>query len=138
MKIAYFAVSGSICLIAALVEAWLLVVVFSNENGPLNRLLPNGKDLLRSHLDYLMMALFLFVFYRLFRTLRVLPPDWLVASACLGAFFNPFAFLVRAAKPAYQKAPPVAFRIMLMTSCIATTVGFGAAAWTISTAALAQ
>jgi hypothetical protein len=138
MQIAYLAISASICLIAALIEAWLLVVAFSSENGPLNRLLPNGKDLLRSHVDYLMMALFLFVFYGLFRLLRVAPPDWLVASACLGAFFNPSAFLVRGVKPSYQKAPPIAFLLMLITSCIATTVGFGAAAWTISTAALAQ
>ncbi len=40
----YLAISASICLIAALIEAWLLVVVFSRENGPLNRLLPNGNE----------------------------------------------------------------------------------------------
>ncbi len=138
MQIAYLAVSASICLTAALIEAWLLVIVLSGANGLINRVIPNAKDLLRSHIDYLMMALFLFSFYGIFRLLGATPPDWLVVSACLGALFNPLAFLVRAVKPSYQKEPPIAFRLALMASCIATTVGFGAAAWMISKTALVQ
>ena len=68
----------------------------------MSRLLPNTRDLLASHLDYLMMTLFLLAFYGLFRVMGVAPPDWLVGGACFGAFVNPFGFLVRAAKPNYQ------------------------------------
>jgi hypothetical protein len=136
MQVAYIAVGASICLAAALVEAWLIVAHFTNENGPVAKLIPGGKDLLRSHIDYLMMAQFLFVFYGLFRLMSVTPPVWVVATLCFGSFFNPFAFLVRAINPSYLKAPPVLFKAMLTVSCVATTVGYGATAWMLARTAL--
>jgi hypothetical protein len=135
---AYLAVAASVCLIVALIEAWLMVAVLSGEDGPMNRLIPGGKELLRSHIDYLMMAQFLFVFYGLFRVLQIAPPFWLVGCLCVGSFFNPFGFLVRAVKPSYLKNPPTAFTAMMITSCIATTIGYGATAYLIASAALSS
>ncbi len=136
MHTAYLAVAAAVCLTMALIEAWLLLGRVSTKEGPLARLLPNAKDLLSSHMDYLMMSLFLFVFYGLFRVMDVGPPDWLVAAACFGSFFNPFGFLLRAMKPSYQQAPPKAFLAFTTTSCIATTASFAAAGWMIAAAAL--
>jgi hypothetical protein len=113
-------------------------VHFSSENSPLAKLIPGGKDLLRSHIDYLMMAQFLFIFYGLYRFMSVTPPVWVVVALCFGSFFNPFAFLVRAINPSFLKAPPVLFKLMLTVSCVATTVGYGATAWMLAHAALAQ
>jgi hypothetical protein len=138
MPIAALAVTGSLCLFVALIEAWLLVALLSSPDGRLQKLLPNRQDLVRSHIDYLMMALFLFAFYGLCRLLRAAPADGLILAACLGAFFNPFGFLVHAMKPTFKEAPPAGFFVAMMASCVATTVGFGATAWTISAAALAQ
>jgi hypothetical protein len=59
-------VTGSLCLIFALFEAWMLVIVFSNPGGKLAELIPGFQDLLKSHVDYLMMSQFLFIFYMLF------------------------------------------------------------------------
>ncbi len=136
MHIAYLAVAAAACLIMALIEAWLLLGRVSAKDGPLARLVPNTKDLLSSHIDYLMMALFLFVFYGLFRVMGVAPPDWLVAAACFGSFFNPFGFLLRAVKPAYQQAPPKIFMTFMTISCMATTASFSAAGWMIAAAAM--
>lgn len=138
MHIAYLAVAAAVCLTMALIEAWLVLGRVSVKEGPLAWLLPNTKDLLSSHIDYLMMALFLFVFYGLFRVMGVAPPDWLVAAACFGSFFNPFGFLLRAMKPSYQQAPPKAFLAFMTTSCIATTASFAAAGWMIAAAAIGK
>ncbi len=136
MHLAYLAVGGSVCLSIALIEAWLIVAHFSSEDGPVAKLIPGGKDLLRSHIDYLMMAQFRIVFYGLFRFMSLTPPWWVIVTMCFGSFFNPFAFLVRAVKPAYLKAPPILFKGMLTVSCIATTVGYGATAWMLASAAV--
>jgi hypothetical protein len=136
MHVAYLAVAAAACLTMALIEAWLLLIRVSAKEGPLNRLLPNTKDLLSSHIDYLMMALFLFAFYGLFRVVGVAPPDWLVAAACFGSFFNPFGFLLQAVKPSYLKTPPKAFMAFMTISCIATTASFAAAGWMIAAAAM--
>lgn len=136
MPLAAFAIGACVCLFAALIEAWLLLAVTSNSGGA-SRFIPNVKNLLSSHIDYLMMAQFLFVFYGLFRLLGVTPPAWLVAAACFGSFFNPLGFLVCAVRPDYVKAPPLAFLGWMTLSCVATTIGYAAAGWTIAAAALA-
>ncbi|MCI4678775.1 hypothetical protein K9U39_00640 [Rhodoblastus acidophilus] len=134
---AFLAVGGAVCLSVAIIEAWLIVAHFASSDGPVARLIPGGRDLVRSHIDYLMMALFLFVFYGLCRVMPFSPSLWIIAALCFGSFFNPFAFFVRAAKPGYLEAPPVWFKLMLTISCIATTVGYGVMAWTIAGASLA-
>jgi len=137
MNLALLAVVGSVCLIVALIQAWLIIAVIAGEDGPMNKLIPNAKELIRSHIDYLMMAQFLFVFYGLFRLMQLSPSIWIVVAMCAGSFFNPFGFFVRALRPSYIKSPPSVFTAFMTTSCIATTVGYALAAWMVAHAALA-
>jgi hypothetical protein len=48
---------------------------------------------------------------------------------CVGSFFNPLAFLVRAIRPSYQKSAPMAFTAMITVSCLLTTIGYAGSAW---------
>lgn len=130
-------IGATLCLVMALIEAWLLVARVSSDTGPIARLIPSFKELLRSHIDYLMMAQFLYIFYGLSLVMELALPGWAIAFACLGAFFNPFAFLIRAFKPAYLKAPPKAYTAMIGISSILTTIGFLAIAFVILKSALA-
>ncbi len=123
-----FVLVGALCLLVALVQAWLLVAVFSSDSSPVSRLIPGRQDLLKSHIDYLMMSQFLFIFFMLSKALGIELPGWVIACACIGAFFNPFAFMVRAIKPSYLKQPALPFTLMIVVSCILTTVGFAATA----------
>ncbi|MGJ0507444.1 MAG: hypothetical protein ACR652_09965 [Methylocystis sp.] len=136
MWLSAFAVGGAVCLSMALLEAWLLVALLASSGGALQRLVPNRADLLRSHVDYLMMGLFLFGFYGLCRLTGAAPPNWLIIAACLGAFFNPFAFLVHAMRPDLKAAPNPALFAAVLSSCVATTIGFGATAWMVAAAAV--
>lgn len=133
----YFVLAGAICLGVALLQAWLLVGRFASDSGAIARAIPGKADLLRSHIDYLMMAQFLFVFYALYKYFALVPPAWLVAATCLGSFFNPFAFFLRALQPHYLSNAPRPFVAMITLSCVATTVGYGATAWLLASAAFA-
>ena len=137
MTTAFVALGAAVCLGVALLEAWLIVAHFSNPRGAVARAIPGGKDLLRSHIDYLMMAQFLFAFYALFRVTALAPAAWIVAALCFGSFFNPFAFLVRATRPHYLETPPGLFKGLLAVSCTATTIGYAATAWILVRAAFA-
>jgi hypothetical protein len=55
MALSAFLAFGAVCLSMALIEAWLLVALMASPAGALQRLLPNRADLVRSHIDYLMM-----------------------------------------------------------------------------------
>jgi hypothetical protein len=132
----FLVLTGAVCLVVALIQAWLLVARFASDEGPVARIIPGKQDLLRSHIDYLMMAQFLFVFFALYRYFAIVPPVWLLVAICLGSFFNPFAFFVRALRPQYLTSPPPAFMAMITLSCVLTTIGYGATAWLLAEAAL--
>lgn len=132
----YFVLMGSLCLFVALLESWLLVARFSSDEGAMARMIPGRQDLLRSHIDYLMMSQFLFIFFVLFKSLSLDVPFWVVACACIGSFFNPLAFLIRAIKPVYLEQAPLPFTLMISVSCILTTVGYAAIAWIAARAVL--
>ncbi|QPK62422.1 hypothetical protein IVG45_16410 [Methylomonas sp. LL1] len=128
------------CLAIALAIAWMLGITLFFPDGRLAGHLVERSDIIRAHIDYLMMAQFLFIFFLLFRQYAINPPIWLVAACSFGAFFNPLAFLIRglSAKPDAVAAALVEphFPLQAAISFTLTTVGFlgstllvGRAAW---------
>lgn len=130
-------VAGSLCLILALIEAWLLVIIFTSPDSGLSKVIPGWQDLLKSHIDYLLMSLFLFVFYMLLVHFQVKPPSFLIVSMCIGSVGNAGLFLVRAMNPGFKCEPSLAFRLAMGISCLLTTIGYVGAAWLIAAAAIA-
>ncbi len=133
----YLVIVGSISLILALVEAWMLVSVFSNPGKGLSILIPGSQDLLKSHIDFLLMSLLLFVFYLLFSHFQIKAPALVILAMCLGAIGNPTLFLVRAIKPEWKENPSTSFRLMMPVSCLLTTAGFLGAAILAAKSAIA-
>jgi hypothetical protein len=133
----FLVVTGSICLILALLEAWMLVVVFSNPGGGLAQWIPGSQDLIKSHIDYLMMSQFLFIFYMLFSHFQLKVPAFIIACMCVGSFGNALLFLIRAMKPTLKEEPTTVFRLMMAMSCLLTTVGYAGGAWLVGKSAIA-
>ncbi|MGZ8173557.1 MULTISPECIES: hypothetical protein [Methylobacter] len=119
---------AGLCLAIALAIAWVLGVTLFFPDGVLAGLLVERADIIRAHIDYLMMSQFLFIFFLLFRQYAIDPPVWVVAACCFGAFFNPLSFLVRGLtpKPSVVATIPVEahFPFQAGLSFTLTTVGF--------------
>ena len=130
-------VIGCLCLSLALVEAWLLVIIFTNPDNKLCKVIPGSQDLLKSHIDYLLMSLFLFVFYLLFAHFQVKPSSFVIVSMCMGSVGNPGLFLVRAINPGFKSEPSSVFRLAMGVSCLLTTIGYFGGAWLTAAAAIA-
>src|SRR3954463_14657023 len=82
---------GSSCLLITLVLAWCLVGVRSS--AFMKRVFPNYQNLLKAHLDYLMMTGLLMIFFLLFDHFRVSAPRAVVFAMCIGSFMNPVGFI---------------------------------------------
>jgi hypothetical protein len=121
---------ATLCLAMALTLAWVLGVTLFFPNGYLAGLIVERADIVRAHIDYLMMAQFLFLFALLFRQYSVVPPWWVIGASCYGAFFNPLGFLLRALHPKIDPAsiPEPHFPFQAGLSFSLTTIGFLAAA----------
>lgn len=117
---------AGLCLTIALAIAWVLGVTLFFPDGALAGLLAERDDVIRAHIDYLMMAQFLFIFFLAFRQYSIDPPLWLIAACGFGAFFNPLAFLIRGLTPkaAVTVAVEPHFPLQAVLSFSLTTVGF--------------
>ncbi|MDO9423845.1 MAG: hypothetical protein Q7T40_06605 [Methylobacter sp.] len=124
----FLLVFAGLCLTIALAIAWVLGITLFFPDGVLAGFLVERADIIRAHVDYLMMAQFLFIFFLLFRQYSIVPPVWVVAACCFGAFFNPLAFLVRGLTPksSIVAAIPVEphFPLQAGLSFTLTTIGF--------------
>ncbi|MDD2759906.1 MAG: hypothetical protein PHH11_06390 [Methylomonas sp.] len=117
---------AGLCLLIALTIAWVLGVSLFFPDSALAARLIERDDIIRAHVDYLMMAQFLLIFFLGFRQYAIAPPLWLVAACCFGAFFNPLAFLIRGLTPKVAEIVPVEphFPLQAMLSFSLTTIGF--------------
>lgn len=130
-------VIGAFCLVAALLEAWMMVALSSNPESGLGKWIRCSQDLLKSHIDFLMMSQFLFVFFLLFKHFQVPVPAFIILSMGLGSIGNPALFLIRSTKPTWKEEPKTGFRALMGISCLLTTVGYLGGAWIAGRAALA-
>ena len=128
-------VFAAFLLFLALVLAWVLGITPFYPGGALSSRLADRNDIIRGHVDYLMMAQFLFLFFLAFRQFSIQPPLSIVACLCFGAFFNPFAFVLRGLRGRAPAPPADGFPFSAIASFSATTLGFLGAAWLIVDAA---
>jgi hypothetical protein len=112
-------------LAVALVLAWALGVSLFFPHGAIASLIVVRDDIIRGHIDFLMMSQFLFLFALLFRQYEIVPPLWVLAASCFGAFVNPVSFVLRGLRPKVDPAPVIEhFPPLAAVSFTLTTVGF--------------
>lgn len=92
-------IAASVCLIMALLEAWLLTAARYLKWRWVKKVFPNYRDLVRSHIDYLIMSAIIFVVFLVLLQLQISPPPWILWLTFIGAIYNPFGFILQAIKP---------------------------------------
>ncbi len=133
LRIPFLLGFAAFLLVLALITAWILGITLFFPHGDLAQMVQDRRRLIQGHIDFLMMAQFLFIFAVLFRLYSVEPPRWMLALCCYGAFFNAFG-LARAGfiatSPAATAVPPPepSFPLPAALSFTAVTLGFVAAA----------
>ncbi|HXY57418.1 MAG TPA: hypothetical protein VEH76_02445 [Methylocystis sp.] len=117
---------ATLLLAVALVLAWVLGVTLFFPKGELASQIVERADLIRAHIDYLMMAQFFLIFGLLARQFAIEPPRWAIAAASFGAFYNPLGFVRRAYAPKLDPAhlPEPHFPPLAALSFAGITIGF--------------
>lgn len=139
MRNLFFLGVALLCLVLALVLAWLLGITLFFPKSNLAEFIVERNDLIRAHIDYLMITQFLLIFFGLFKLFSIDPPFWVVGAASYGAVMNPLGFLKRALTPKIVATTPTEpyFPLSAGVSFSLTTFGFLAAAALILRAAWA-
>lgn len=121
-------VASSVFILASLALAWMATAVrILNVKSMKNRF-PAHDNLVKAHIDYLLMALLLIAYYLLGDALGLEFPGWVLLAMLIGATLNPFMFIIVAMHEPKQFRPGPSFRALTMLSFTLTTIGFAAAA----------
>lgn len=129
-------VAGSFCLVVSLMEAWLLSGLRYSQIPAFKSVFPGYQYLLKSHIDFILMAGLLFIFFLLFQHFGLNVPPFVIVCMCVGSVLNPSGFLALAVKPDLPQKPTTFFGALMSLSFVTTTVGYVGASWLVACAAL--
>jgi len=127
-------VTGSLCMIVTLGLSWCLVGV--RTSAFMKSLFASYPNLLKAHLDYLMMTGLLMVFFLLFTHFQVSPSPLIVWAMSIGSFMNPVGFILLSLKPNLSQHPASPFGLLMSGSFTLTTIGYAGAAFSVGRIAL--
>lgn len=115
--------AASICLLTALVQAWIMTWVRYFEAPLVLKILPNYRDFVRSHVDYLIMTGIVFSTFLVLLKLEIaLAPlaCWLIF---IGALYNPFGFILQAIKPDIAESGGIVTKAGTVIAFFPLTIG---------------
>ena len=115
---------GCILLLISLALAWLATLVMIIGVPALKKRFPAAQNIVKAHIDFLLMSLLLFAIFLLLEDMPML----LIIATLFGATVNPALFLVMATQEPPGKKPGPIFSAFAALSFIATTLGIGGAA----------
>ena len=116
---------ASFCLLVSLLLAWLGALILYGKIGFLKAIFPASHQLIRAHIDYLLMTGLLVVTYYMFEVRALEMPKAIILATCIGALYNPFGFIVLAIKPAMANPQTILDKTRILVGFLPTTVGFG-------------
>ena len=109
----------------SLLQAWGATLIIYGNSAVLKRIFPATQNLIRSHIDYLMMASLLGLVFFSCAHLDIVLPAWLTVTLCIGAIYNPFGFVLKAMYPQIGHSGTIGTKIFVMTGFLPATVGYG-------------
>lgn len=106
-------------------QAWLATLIVYGEIKALKKIFPATHNLIRSHIDYLMMASLLGVVYFGCLHLSITLPDAIIVILCFGAIYNPLGFMLKAISPGLGHDGSMRTKLGVCLGFLPATIGFG-------------
>lgn len=134
-QISAMLLTACICLTLTLIEAWCLTAVRHLGWRWAKAAFPAHANLLKSHIDFLLMSVLLFSTALTLDHLQLTLPTPALIAVCAGSILNPLGFLALAIKPTLPQSPTSPFGALMAGSFTLTTIGYlaiaGVVAWRV-------
>lgn len=121
----YLLITAASCLLISLALAWLASFIVYGKVGFLKKIFPATHQLIKAHIDYLLMTGLLAVTFYMTQVTQVTLPGIIVLLTCVGALYNPFGFIVLAMKPEMALTNTLAEKLRVMIGFLPATIGYG-------------
>lgn len=117
--------TAALVMILSLALAWIATLIIYGQVKSLKKVFPATPNLIRAHIDYLMMSMLLVAFYFACTHLGIALPAAIIAILCFGVLYNPFGFVLKAINPKTGQAETLAGKILVCSGFLPATIGFG-------------
>jgi len=117
-------VFGAILILISIGIGWLIIARKYLSLEIVKMLVHDEKQLIKAHIDFVMMALILFAFFLIGISL----PRSLMILACAGALADPALFVFLSMKPGINKKIGSPFSVISTVVFLITTAGIGGSA----------
>lgn len=116
--------TAAVCLLVSLGLAWVASFILYMKTAWLKKVVKANHQLIRAHIDYILMCLLLISTYYLCQEREILLPAWSIVTACIGALYNPFGFIVLAFKPKMANPETALEKARVLLGFLPATIGF--------------
>lgn len=124
-------VAGAFCLLVSILEGWIMALIRYMKIGSLKKVFPGYQYLVRSHVDYAIMAGLLLGIYLVLANMNIFISETAIVALIIGALYDPFGFLLQAVKPGIAESDSRIMKIIILLGFVPATYGFGAVAMAI-------
>lgn len=118
-------ITAAVCMLISLGLAWLASFILYAKIKSLKAIFPATHQLIRAHIDYLLMTGLLVISYYLIDHLAITLPGWVILLLCVGALYNPFGFIVLAMKPHLANPETFGQKARVLLGFLPATLGYG-------------
>ena len=125
VSISLFLFTAAISMLISLSLAWLASLIFYANVQFLKAIFPATQQLIRAHIDFLLMSILLVVSFYLSERLTLSIPDSIVLITCFGALYNPLGFIILAIKPSMANPQTRIEKLRVLLGFLPATIGYG-------------
>ncbi|MDX1606866.1 MAG: hypothetical protein R3202_11780 [Candidatus Competibacterales bacterium] len=118
-------ITAAVCMLISLALAWLASLIIYARMEVLQKIFVAPHQLVRAHIDYLLMALLLILSFYLAERFELALPVGVIALLCIGALYNPLGFIALAVQPALARPQTTAATLRILFGFLPATLGFG-------------
>ncbi len=121
----YLPVTAALCMLISLLLAWIASLIVYARVSSLKKIFVAPHQLIRAHIDYLLMSLLLVMSFYLAERFVLELPVSIIVLVCVGALYNPFGFIVLAMKPAMANPETLTDKLRILLGFLPATIGYG-------------
>lgn len=112
-------------LIVSLILAWIASFLVYTKPARLAAVFVAPFQLVRAHIDYLLMSLLLVMVFHLNERLGLDLPPSVIVLLCVGSVYNPLGFVVMAIRPQLGRPTTRAGQLGILLGFLPATLGYG-------------
>lgn len=131
IEISLLIVTAGICLIISIAEGWVIAFIRYLNIKTLQKIFPGYRYLVRSHVDYAIMAILLFAIFCILSIMNITISKSVIVALIVGSLYNPAGFIIQAVNPKIADGDSLLIKSAILLGFIPATYGFGSVCFAV-------